>query len=89
MKVLPCVVCFVDGIAKDRYALLFFQCLVYKTLDISSRLVGFEDLGNDDAFDSTVLEIRLATSGMSRIEQTSITTHSNFRGDTKGERQWS
>jgi len=45
IKVLPCVICFIDGIARDR-------------------LIGFEELGNNDAFDSTVLEIRLATSGV-------------------------
>ncbi|KAH9482584.1 Thioredoxin domain-containing protein plp1 [Psilocybe cubensis] len=43
IKVLPCVICFVDGIAKDR-------------------LVGFEELGNDDMFSTAVLELRLAQS---------------------------
>ncbi|KAF7332009.1 hypothetical protein MKEN_00081200 [Mycena kentingensis (nom. inval.)] len=44
IKVLPCVICFVDGISKDR-------------------LIGFEELGNSDAFDTAVLEMRLQTSG--------------------------
>ncbi|KAJ7904639.1 thioredoxin-like protein [Mycena olivaceomarginata] len=43
IKVLPCVICFVDGISKDR-------------------LVGFEELGNSDAFATAVLELRLAVS---------------------------
>ncbi|KAJ7638959.1 thioredoxin-like protein [Roridomyces roridus] len=45
IKVLPCVICFVDGVSKDR-------------------LVGFEELGNSDAFDTAVLELRLANSGV-------------------------
>ncbi|KAJ7068390.1 thioredoxin-like protein [Mycena amicta] len=49
IKVLPCVICFVDGVSKDR-------------------LVGFEELGNSDAFDTAVLEMRLGVSGA--IEKT-------------------
>ncbi|KAJ7283529.1 thioredoxin-like protein [Mycena rebaudengoi] len=45
IKVLPCVICFVDGVSKDR-------------------LVGFEELGNNDTFDTAVLELRLAVSGV-------------------------
>ncbi|KAF9484026.1 hypothetical protein BDN70DRAFT_218589 [Pholiota conissans] len=45
IKVLPCVICFVDGIAKDR-------------------LIGFEELGNEDSFNTAVLELRLAHSGV-------------------------
>lgn len=45
IKVLPCVICFKDGISKDR-------------------LTGFEELGNSDEFDTAVLELRLATSGI-------------------------
>ncbi|KAF4619218.1 hypothetical protein D9613_005329 [Agrocybe pediades] len=44
IKVLPCVICFVDGIAKDR-------------------LVGFEELGNEDNFNTAILELRLSQSG--------------------------
>ncbi|KNE71466.1 hypothetical protein AMAG_15694 [Allomyces macrogynus ATCC 38327] len=40
VKVLPCVVLFVDGISKDR-------------------VIGFEELGNTDAFRTPVLEARL------------------------------
>jgi len=45
VKVLPCVICFVDGIAKDR-------------------LVGFEELGNEDNFNTGILELRLSHSGV-------------------------
>ncbi|KAF8195758.1 GTPase inhibitor [Mycena galopus ATCC 62051] len=55
VKVLPCVICFVDGVSKDR-------------------LIGFEELGNSDAFDTAVLELRLAVSGV--IEKTSGNTSS-------------
>ncbi|KAJ3359050.1 hypothetical protein GGF32_009662 [Allomyces javanicus] len=45
VKVLPCVVLFVDGISKDR-------------------VIGFEELGNTDAFRTPVLEARLLKSGV-------------------------
>ncbi|KAJ8086760.1 hypothetical protein PM082_005583 [Marasmius tenuissimus] len=45
IKVLPCVICFVKGVTKDR-------------------LIGFEELGNDDAFTTATLELRLAVSGV-------------------------
>jgi len=45
IKVLPCVICFVNGVTKDR-------------------LVGFEELGNNDVFDTATLELRLSMSGV-------------------------
>ncbi|KAG8969403.1 hypothetical protein FRC03_003094 [Tulasnella sp. 419] len=45
IKVLPCVICFINGVSKDR-------------------LIGFEEIGNDDAFTTTALELRLAQSGV-------------------------
>jgi thiol-disulfide isomerase/thioredoxin len=45
IKVLPCVVCFMDGVSKDR-------------------LVGFEELGNEDVFDTATLELRLSMCGV-------------------------
>ncbi|KAJ7094648.1 thioredoxin-like protein, partial [Mycena belliarum] len=60
VKVLPCVICFVDGIAKDRHAA---TCYSIFSLTLFLRLIGFEDLGNSDAFDTAVLELRLATTG--------------------------
>jgi len=45
IKVLPCVVCFMDGVSKDR-------------------LIGFEELGNDDVFDTATLELRLSMCGV-------------------------
>ncbi|KAG7096827.1 hypothetical protein E1B28_004236 [Marasmius oreades] len=45
IKVLPCVVCFVKGVTKDR-------------------LVGFDELGNNDGFTTPTLEMRLAVSGV-------------------------
>ena len=46
VKVLPCVLLFIDGICVDR-------------------IVGFEDLGNADTFDTRLLERRMARSGIS------------------------
>ncbi|KAL0573013.1 hypothetical protein V5O48_008959 [Marasmius crinis-equi] len=45
IKVLPCVICFVKGVTKDR-------------------LVGFEELGNNDTFTTATLELRLAVCGV-------------------------
>ncbi|KAF8076518.1 thioredoxin-like protein [Lyophyllum atratum] len=45
VQVLPCVICFVDGVSKDR-------------------LIGFEQLGNSDKFDTAVLELRLSLCGV-------------------------
>lgn len=44
VKVLPCVICFIDGVSKDR-------------------LIGFEELGNNDTFNTATLELRLKVSG--------------------------
>ncbi|KAF5390718.1 hypothetical protein D9757_002680 [Collybiopsis confluens] len=45
IKVLPCVICFVKGVTKDR-------------------LIGFEELGNNDAFTTAALELRLSVCGV-------------------------
>ncbi|KAI9744691.1 MAG: hypothetical protein M4579_007685 [Chaenotheca gracillima] len=45
IKVLPCVLAFVDGVSVDR-------------------IIGFEGLGNGDAFSSTDLEDRLLLAGV-------------------------
>lgn len=45
IKVLPCVVSFIDGASKDR-------------------LVGFDELGGSDTFDTVALEFRLLNSGV-------------------------
>ncbi|KAG8745771.1 hypothetical protein FRC10_007032 [Ceratobasidium sp. 414] len=45
IKVLPCVICFIRGVSKDR-------------------IVGFEELGNDDGFKTATLELRLTQSGV-------------------------
>lgn len=45
IKVLPCVICFIHGVSKDR-------------------LIGFEEIGNDDSFTTTALELRLSLSGV-------------------------
>jgi thiol-disulfide isomerase/thioredoxin len=54
IKVLPCVICFIDGVSKDR-------------------LVGFEELGNNDAFDTAVLELRLSSCGVIKKSSSSTT----------------
>ncbi|KAH9899945.1 thioredoxin-like protein [Cubamyces lactineus] len=45
IKVLPCVITFVNGVSKDR-------------------IVGFEELGNTDQFDTATLEWKLLNSGV-------------------------
>jgi thioredoxin-like negative regulator of GroEL len=53
IKILPCVICFVDGMSKDR-------------------LVGFEDLGNVDGFDTAALELRLLQSDVISNKKNSL-----------------
>ncbi|KZT12523.1 thioredoxin-like protein [Laetiporus sulphureus 93-53] len=50
VKILPCVVCFIDGVTKDR-------------------LVGFEELGNNDKFETATLEWRLLNTGVIQKDQ--------------------
>ncbi|KAH9966085.1 thioredoxin-like protein, partial [Russula dissimulans] len=45
IKVLPCVICFINGVSKDR-------------------IVGFEELGNVDGFNTATLELRLLHTGL-------------------------
>ncbi|KAI0638110.1 GTPase inhibitor [Trametes polyzona] len=49
IKVLPCVMTFMDGVSKDR-------------------IVGFEELGNTDQFDTATLEWKLLNSGVIQKE---------------------
>lgn len=45
IKVLPCVICFINGVSKFR-------------------LIGFEDLGNEDGFETSTLEWKLLHFGV-------------------------
>ncbi|KAI6152147.1 thioredoxin-like protein [Pisolithus tinctorius] len=45
IKVLPCVMSFMDGVMKDH-------------------LIGFEEIGNSDIFETAVLELRLSQNGV-------------------------
>ncbi|CEL59826.1 Queuine tRNA-ribosyltransferase-like protein OS=Schizosaccharomyces pombe (strain 972 / ATCC 24843) GN=SPAC2F3,13c PE=3 SV=4 [Rhizoctonia solani AG-1 IB] len=45
VKVLPCVICFVRGVSKDK-------------------IIGFEEIGNEDGFKTAKLELRLTQSGV-------------------------
>ncbi|KDQ20748.1 hypothetical protein BOTBODRAFT_169470 [Botryobasidium botryosum FD-172 SS1] len=51
IKVLPCVVCFVGGVLKER-------------------LIGFEEMGNNDSFSTASLEFRLAQTGVITLPKT-------------------
>ncbi|THV08427.1 thioredoxin-like protein [Dendrothele bispora CBS 962.96] len=61
IKILPCVICFVDGVTKDR-------------------LVGFEELGNNDAFTTATLELRLAVCGVIQKETKTVDYSVSSRG---------
>jgi hypothetical protein len=68
VQVLPCLVCFVDGVTKDRFVvsqppLPSFNVLYKPDLGGLPRLIGFEELGNNDNFSTASLEIRLKQSG--------------------------
>ncbi|KAF8165235.1 thioredoxin-like protein [Crassisporium funariophilum] len=60
IKVLPCVICFVDGVTRDR-------------------LIGFEELGNNDAFDTAILELRLSSCGVIQKSSSSKTLEPLFQ----------
>jgi hypothetical protein len=62
VKVLPCVYSFVDGVSKDRYRCFGIWYQIRMT-NAMSRLIGFEELGGNDAFSTGVLELRLSQSG--------------------------
>lgn len=66
IKVLPCVICFVDGTAKERCPLPLYFVLPRgtKLTTTSTRLIGFEQLGNSDSFEIAALELRLQTIGI-------------------------
>lgn len=65
IKVLPCVMCFVDGVLKDRWVYLALRLHSGWHL-LSCRLIGFEEIGNDDAFETATLELRLSMCGKLR-----------------------
>ena len=60
IKVLPAVFMFIDGVSKDRLDLSSSQSIVCLT---PCRIVGFEELGNQDDFSTSVLESRLLRTG--------------------------
>lgn len=47
----------------------------------SKRLIGFEEIGNDDSFTTTALELRLAQSGVIDAPQTSSSGLRSMYGD--------
>lgn len=63
IKVLPCVVCFIDGVSRDRF--VSFSSIMQNKSPNPGRLIGFEELGNNDGFGTAVLELRLLKSGLS------------------------
>ncbi|KAG8780728.1 hypothetical protein FRC16_003051 [Serendipita sp. 398] len=63
IKVLPCLIVFVDGVTKDR-------------------IVGFEEVGNSDDFETAALELRLKSSGVISSTPNSMPTlRSMFTND--------
>ncbi|KAG9317429.1 thioredoxin-like protein [Chiua virens] len=63
IKVLPCVICFVNGVSKDR-------------------LIGFEELGNNDVFETAVLELRLSQCGVLQKAEDPFNLTYTVRGST-------
>ena len=62
LKVLPCVICFVKGVSKDRH--VQWLAVYGFSFDFASRIVGFEELGNADSFSTATLELRLLHTGL-------------------------
>ncbi|KIJ20269.1 hypothetical protein PAXINDRAFT_96498 [Paxillus involutus ATCC 200175] len=65
IKVLPCVMCFVDGVSKDR-------------------LVGFEELGNSDVFETAALELRFSQSGVLKKNDSAFNQTYSVKSSAKG-----
>lgn len=64
VKMLPCLILFVDAIAVDRYGLILSYLI--------QSVVGFEELGNTDKFPTLVLEKRLSKSGVLMEKKVSL-----------------
>ena len=64
IKVLPCVMTFINGKSQDRSVAYppFLSCIVL--IPLGHRIVGFEELGNTDQFETATLEWKLLNSGM-------------------------
>ena len=60
LKVLPCVISFIKGVAKDRFVQWLANAL---SSDFACRIIGFEELGNADSFSTATLEFRLLHTG--------------------------
>jgi hypothetical protein len=71
LKVLPCVVSFIKGVSKDRYAqwLANKRILCPEESDFARRIIGFEELGNVDGFSTATLELRLLHIGLVFCDQ--------------------
>ncbi|KAF9057674.1 GTPase inhibitor [Panaeolus papilionaceus] len=62
IKILPCVICFVDGVTRDRYVTDTWA--MASVSPPTNRIIGFEELGNADSFDTAILELRLSQCGV-------------------------
>ena len=67
VQVLPCVGCFIGGKLKHRCVTVSWrkgsQCGSLRLIRCRGRLIGFEELGNDDSFATAALELRLSLIG--------------------------
>ncbi|KAG8823746.1 hypothetical protein FRC19_003259 [Serendipita sp. 401] len=116
IKVLPCLIVFVDGVTKDRQVKVKVNLIITPPIrrcpsSLSSRLprlgcsplatapspsltrvylriVGFEEIGNSDDFETAALELRLKSSGVISSTPNSMPTlRSMFTNDeTTGSR---
>lgn len=63
LKVLPCVISFVNGVSKDRYVQWLANARILLSSNFACRIIGFEELGNVDSFGTATLELRLLHTG--------------------------
>lgn len=65
IKVLPQIICFENGITKDKYDHLHANMRDSLTRAISRRIIGFDTVGEStDNFTTAQLELRLSQSGV-------------------------
>lgn len=64
IKILPCVIAWKDGYAQTKYFKSHKTCVQTKITFVLFRIVGFDELGNTDSFQTAALELKLIHAGV-------------------------
>lgn len=77
VKILPAIIMFKDGIAYDRFVLLLVAFISFVFIS-ATRIVGFDEFGGSDDFQTGVIEKRLGAAGMCLFCLSYVSFHSYF-----------